>query len=270
MPYEFDDAIAHADLGGGRYAARVHDGWDIRGNANGGYLSALVGHAMRAASGRRDPIALAITFLSPAAPSEVEIATQVVKRGRSYATVSAAMTAGGREIVRALGTFGEAPEEPEAAWLSTAPPELGEYEASPRRAPGSEGFPMPLMERVVVRIHPDDVGFVKRRPTGTALVRGWFAFRDGREVDTMALLLACDVFPPTVFNLPGASGWVPTIQLTSYVRAVPAPGPLRCTFRSHAVQGGTFEEDGEVWDSRGVLVAQSRQLALSPSRNASS
>lgn len=270
MPHEFDDAIAHRDLGGGRYAARVHDGWDIRGNANGGYLAALVGHAMRAASGRRDPVAIALTFLAPAGPGEVEILTTVVKRGRTYATVAAEMHGGGREILRALGTFGEAPESPESAWLSAVPPQLEDFEVSPRRAPGSEGFPMPLMERVVVRIHPEDVGFVKREPTGTALVRGWFAFRDGREVDTMSLLLACDVFPPTVFNLPGASGWVPTIQLTTYVRGVPAPGPLRCTFRSHAVQGGTFEEDGEVWDSRGVLVAQSRQLALSPNRSASS
>ena len=46
------------------------------------------------------------------------------------------------------------------------------------------------------------------------------------------------------------------------VREVPAPGPLRVQFRSRFVQNGMFEEDGEVWDSRDVLVAQSRQLGL--------
>jgi acyl-CoA thioesterase len=35
-------------------------------------------------------------------------------------------------------------------------------------------------------------------------------------------------------------------------------------FRSQFVQGGFFNEDGEIWDSAGRLVAQSRQLGLTP------
>jgi hypothetical protein len=49
-----------------------------------------------------------------------------------------------------------------------------------------------------------------------------------------------------------------------HVRGVPAPGPLRCVFRTRFVHGGLLEEDGEVWDARDRLVAQSRQLALTP------
>jgi hypothetical protein len=30
------------------------------------------------------------------------------------------------------------------------------------------------------------------------------------------------------------------------------------------VQGGMFEEDGEIWDSNDTLVAQSRQIGLVP------
>lgn len=36
------------------YSTKVHPGWDIMGNANGGYLLALVGHALSDATGRPD------------------------------------------------------------------------------------------------------------------------------------------------------------------------------------------------------------------------
>jgi acyl-CoA thioesterase len=41
-------------------------------------------------------------------------------------------------------------------------------------------------------------------------------------------------------------------------------GWLRCRFTTRFVTGGYLEEDGEVWDEAGRLVAQSRQLALLP------
>ena len=83
-------------------------------------------------------------------------------------------------------------------------------------------------------------------------------------MDTLGLLMVCDAFPPAVFHLDMPPGWVPTLELTVHVRAVPAPGPVRAVFRSQFVQGGFFNEDGEVWDSAGTLVAQSRQLGLTP------
>jgi acyl-CoA thioesterase len=95
-------------------------------------------------------------------------------------------------------------------------------------------------------------------------VAGWFRLRDGEPVDTLSLLVAVDAFPPTVFfaNLPIA--WVPTLELTTHVRARPAPGWLACSFATRFITGGFLEEDGEVWDATGRLVAQSRQLALLP------
>jgi hypothetical protein len=52
------------------------------------------------------------------------------------------------------------------------------------------------------------------------------------------------------------------VELTWYMRAVPAPGVLRVAARCRHVSGGWFDEEAEVWDSAGRLVAQSRQLAL--------
>jgi hypothetical protein len=74
------------------------------------------------------------------------------------------------------------------------------------------------------------------------------------------LALALDGLPPVVFGL-GATGWAPTVELTWHMRAVPGPGPLAVAARARHVSGGWFDEEAEVWDASGRLVAQSRQLA---------
>ena len=43
----------------------IHDGWDIGGNANGGYLMALAAVVLRDLAGRPDPVSLTAHYLSP-------------------------------------------------------------------------------------------------------------------------------------------------------------------------------------------------------------
>jgi hypothetical protein len=47
-----------------------------------------------------------------------------------------------------------------------------------------------------------------------------------------------------------------------HVRARPAPGGLACRVSTNYLIDGYHEEDFEISDSTGRLVAQSRQLAL--------
>ena len=82
-------------------------------------------------------------------------------------------------------------------------------------------------------------------------------FVDGREPDPLALTMIVDALPPPVFDL-GAVGWVPTIELTVHVRAMPAPGWLRMWATTRFLQGGYLEEDVEVWDSAGPRWWRSR------------
>jgi hypothetical protein len=91
-------------------------------------------------------------------------------------------------------------------------------------------------------------------------MRGYFRLRDDRDPDALVLALAADGLPPVVFGL-GATGWAPTVELTWHMRAIPAKGPLAVATRARHVSGGWFDEEAEVWDSAGRLVAQSRQLA---------
>jgi hypothetical protein len=54
---------------------------------------------------------------------------------------------------------------------------------------------------------------------------------------------------------------VPTIEFSVNIRNAPKTTWLKCVFRTRFVNCGLMEEDGEVWDESGELLAISRQIA---------
>ena len=259
--YAFDLATRVAADG----SAEIHDGWDIYGNANGGYLMALAARHMRAVSGRPDPVSITAHYLSPGTPGPVQVDAELVKAGRRFATVSARLHAAGKPVLQLVGAFGDlavASEHP-FEHVTVGPPDLPPFDECAVRSDDTS-FQPGLMRQLDMRMHPDHIGWVHGHRNGIPEMAGWLAFADGRPIDTLALLLVCDAFPPNVFHLDIPGGWVPTVEYTVHVRATPAPGPLRCIFRSQFVTGGFMNSDGEVWDSNDRLVAQSRQLGLLP------
>ncbi|MFV0315794.1 MAG: thioesterase family protein [Microthrixaceae bacterium] len=261
----FADATAVCRTAPGFFEAEIKPGWDILGNANGGYLIATAGRAMAATAQRPDPVSMTAHYLSPGRAGPVGLETTLVKAGSRFSSVSATMSST-KPVVAALGTFGELGRsgsgDDEARLVDGRPPELPEPEAC---LPLDRGDEQPsFMKQVEMRLHPDDAGFAFGKPSGSARMRGWFRLRDAEPIDTIALLCAVDAFPPTIFNANLPVGWAPTVELTAHIRARPEPGWLACAFTSRFVTGGFLEADGELWDSTGELVAQSRQLALVP------
>ena len=260
---QFAAATAVTRLGDASYSAEVLTGWDIAGNANGGYLLAIGARALADATGRPDPVTVTGHFLAPGKPGPVHIATEVVKEGKRFATGRATLQSADRPLLTVLGTFGDLSEDHGALLIDGSPPELPPVDRCTHIV-ATDSFPPPFMGKVDLHLHPDDVGFAAGKRSGIARVRGWFQLLGGEPVSTVALLCALDAFPPTIFNTDLPVAWTPTVELTCHVRARPASGPLRCQFTTHFVTGGFLEEDGEVWDADGRLVAQSRQLALVP------
>ena len=95
------------------------------------------------------------------------------------------------------------------------------------------------------------------------VIRAWLRFADGREPDPLGLVAFTDALPPTSWAT-GTLGWAPTVQLQTLVRALPAPGWCLVEARGGEASGGWVDEDYQVWDSTGRLVARSRQLARLP------
>ena len=118
-----------------------------------------------------------------------------------------------------------------------------------------------ITERVEYRV-AEMPGWALGRPAGRPRMKFWMRFRDGRDADPFSLAALVDAAAPMILDL-GEIGSA-TIELTVHVRARPAPGWLKLRHATRNMAGGMFEEDCEVWDSTGRLVAQSRQLARQP------
>lgn len=269
MPESFRAATAVTEVtapsgsGPRSFEARVHDHWDIEGNANGGYVLAIAGRAMQEVIGR-PPVTITAHYLAPVASGPCRVEVTMIRSGRTLATASAGMWQGERQVLSVLGTFGDQREQ-EFRFSTGRVPDLPSFDdpsirATPEMLEASPG----IMENIDVRMRPEDSAFRTGGRSGRAEVEGYFTLREPEDVDAIGLLLAADAFAPPIFNLDAPVGWVPTVELTVHVRGVPASGPLRCRFQTRYIHGGLLEEDGEMFDETGTLVAQSRQLALVP------
>jgi acyl-CoA thioesterase len=247
------------------YLSTIADGWDVVGNANGGYLMAIGARAMARAAAQPHPLSVTAHYLSPGRPGPVTIDPQIVKAGKRLTTVRATLQGPERPLIELLGTFSDITSFDGPVRVDASPPDIPPPEECIRTVPDPErGFPPAMMGRVDLRLHPDDAKFLAGSPSGDPLIRGWLRLPDDEPMDAFGLLLATDCFPPTIFNAKMPVAWTPTVELTAHIRGIPEPGWLRCRFSTRFISGGMMEEDGEVWDSSGRLVAQSRQLALTP------
>jgi acyl-CoA thioesterase len=94
----------------------------------------------------------------------------------------------------------------------------------------------------------------------------WVRAREAPALDHATVASLADTMIPAAFTRMERLAVVPTFDLTIHFRA-PLPqagddGWVLADFRSARSAGGAWDEDGELWSRDGVLLAQSRQLAM--------
>jgi len=171
------------------------------------------------------------------------------------------MLQGDRVLALALGAFSKprvGPRFDDTAMPDVPPPEDCEPFAKM----------IPIHERY-------DYRFAVGTPPGSgadrALIGGWIRSAEPRLADAALVTAFTDAWPPACFawaKEPDGIGPVPTVDLTVHFRrelplanAKPDDFYL-AVFRSRFAEQGFVEEDGEVWSRDGLLLAQSRQLAV--------
>lgn len=238
----------------------VDPSWSIGDKPHGGYLlSTVVAAALDA--DHPHPMAVSAHYLSPPSESGAVVEVDRLRTGRRVATSRVRLVQDGTSRVEALVTTGRYDAAAEPFFSSGAPPVLPPVEDCPR-APSTrrDGLTIGFLDHVEMRMDPATVGYASGTPGGRAANQGWLRRADGADPSVLDLLVFADALPPVTFDL-GLMGWVPTVELTVLLRALPAPGWVRATQHASLLQDGWLDEDVQLWDSAGRLVGQARQLA---------
>jgi acyl-CoA thioesterase len=258
--FEFD-ADTRLSGYGPEFEAALPADWGGGPGVNGGFMLALCARALARVLPFPDPLVVSGFYLRPGSPGPARVATEMIRAGKTTAFGAAALWRDGKEVLRTTAAFTD------LAQAAANPPDLAfSAGVAPDLPPPEEcwGFEPGAVRGVSIAGHfdyriPAAPGWLRGQPTGDPRYEFWMRFRDGRPADLLALPLIVDAAPPAVLELGIAST---TVELTVHLRARPAPGWLACRTWTSYVGGGYHEEDFEVWDSAGTLVAQSRQLAL--------
>lgn len=265
----FTDAMALVPAGGGVYDGELNEHWTIGPKVHGGAMLALCANAARAElAGAGHPIAVSANFLWAPDPGPMRVVTQVIKRGRRISVVDVELTQGDRTAVRVSVTLGEPERHPEqggAPLLSFNPviPLM-----TPEPPPGLEAIgPGHPMEHIVHLAHGCDIRPAMHtlgpRSDGGPPVFEYWVRPKGVAPDVLFALLCGDVSAPVTFAV-DRTGWAPTVQLTAFLRALPADGWLRVMCTAVQIGQDWFDEDHIVVDCEGRIIVQSRQLAMVP------
>jgi hypothetical protein len=271
----FGDAMALHPMDHG-FEGNLNEHWTIGPKIHGGVMLALCAKAAReaygtggqersdAGIGSAEPVAVSADFLSAPDPGAVQLVTTVRKRGRRIGLVDVELDQGERTCVRAVVTLGE-PEHLAEPLLSANPvTPLMAPEPPPGVEPIGPGHPAAAINNLArgCDIHPA----LEQSYTdaGAPVFKIWVRPKDG-PVDVLFALMCGDISVPACHAV-NRRGWAPTVQLTAYLRGLPADGWLRVVCTTAQIGQDWFDEDHTVVDRTGRIIVQTRQLALVPAQ----
>jgi hypothetical protein len=248
------------------FEGELNEHWTIGPKVHGGAMLALCANAARTALGEQghEPIAVSGSFLWAPDPGALRVVTTIRKRGRRVSLVDVELNQGDRTAVRAVMTLAE-PEHHVAPLLSVNPVvPLMTPDPPPGLEPIGPGHPMADIVHLAhgCDIRPSLTTMAPRADGGPPVIEYWVRPKVGSP-DVLFALLCGDVSAPVTFGV-SRFGWAPTVQLTAYLRGMPADGWLRVMCTTTQIGQEWFDEDHVVVDCEGRIIVQSRQLALVP------
>ncbi len=250
-------------VGPGVYSAQLSPFFTVMGHPHGGYLQCVIASAALAGASEQGSThlhATAVTTNFVIAPEvgTAELRVEVRRVGRGVSFVYVTLHQKGQLATESLVTLGPLRDESTVRYQYMRPFDLAPLEMC---RPSNASDEINISSVLELRFDPAVTGFWDGQLSHTAEVRGWLRLEGESVWDAQSLLFAGDALPPATMPL-GSSGWVPTMQLTSYVRRVPKSEWLRGRQLAVVIADGLVDERCELFDETGQLVASSTQLAM--------
>ena len=254
----FDRDIKLTETAPSVYAGAISENWLINKNPNGGYLMAILARAMTDKSEKKSTPIITANYISRCRPGGIEVRVEEISVSKQFSRYEARLFQDGAEKIRAFGTFADENSDCAINRNETSPPALAQRDACIGMPP-IPGFT--VFDNLDLLLDPHCAGWLQGKRIDTSENRGWFRFRETRRHDIFSVLQIIDSMPPAAFASQGVTAWVPTIELSVSIRAIPETEWLRCKLRTRHITCGLLEADAEVWDETGTLAAISRQIA---------
>lgn len=262
-PLRLADAGAVEPDGDGRYRVTLATGFTVFSHPTGGYLQCVLASAALAAASEEGAahlhaLAVATTFVTTPVAGPALVRTRVRRVGRTASFVHVTLSQDDVVTTESLVTLGSLSESSRTRYQSSSAPVLAAVEDCVTLAPLA-GFD--VSQALELRADPASrAWWAAERATGEVAL--WMRLKgEGESWDPWRTLFATDAMPPATIPL-GSTGWVPTLQLTSYVRRVATSDWLRARQWCVVVADGLVDERCELFDDSGTLVASSSQLAV--------
>ncbi|MEO6472568.1 MAG: thioesterase family protein [Aeromicrobium sp.] len=226
------------------------------GKPNGGYILAAMLRGLGEELDADDPMVASISYLKSPEPGPGELHTKALRLGRRVQTGEVTLVQNEATVAHLVANFGPRGEG-RTHELGT-PPKLPPPDSCVD--PRTQGMPEDgIFGRIDYRLATRP-GWAEGKPNGDPSVELWQRLADGREIDFTALAILVDSYAPPVLELGEVQSM--TVQLTVHLHRKPVPGWLATRLTTRHVINGYHEEDCELWDEAGNLVAQSRQFAI--------
>lgn len=233
------------------------DDWLAWPGIHGGHLMAVSARTAAGMSGQLPLRAMNARFLRATEPGSVVASAVLVQTSRTTVTVSVQLVQHGHTVMSSICTF-------------AAPSGALSFEGRPPPAvPGPGGREVfrdaellfPFAKKVEIR---PATGVLPLAGADHAELTAWLRLRDA-EHGLESLLILADAMPPAIYATLTSPIPVPSMEITVHV-AEPVPsntifaGWLMAQQRNVRTSGGMSIDECDLWDERGRLVVQTRQL----------